>query len=630
MMKMLCFTVMVILALTLVAEAQFSITIDAQKDAWYEGLTNPADGLVYLPARSYLRDINTTGGPDDDADLSAMVWMAWDDTYFYLYEEVKDDSIAVNNSTRYQNDCNEMKFDPDPSVGGATISSPNSRLTAYDSDLAQTPAGVDNLNDDGGLVDASGTAWVATTDDYARAVTDDGYILEFRIPWEFINHNASDRHMTVSVGEKFGMAMNLIDNDGIQRDNMLQWSAGHHDQVWNNNHLLGAVTFLEGNKLGLEAVSATFPDSIVNKNEYFWYYPFSIAIDAQKDPWYDGLTNPEDGMIYLPARSFLRDINASGPEGGDEDISAIVWMAWDETYLYVYDEVKDDNIQVSNSTNWENDCIELKFDPDPSILGTTGTAEMRLSAYDVDMAQEPAGVDNINVDQRLWDVDGNNFVPTEDDYARDETDDGYILEFRIPWEFVNSDPVYGRLIFVGEGEIFGMAINQADNDGTNRDNMLQWSAGHADAAWSNPSLHGTVTYLAGNVLGFEAVSAQDPAIFNDSSLVWYYPPVVAIEPVKIGNAPETFSLLQNYPNPFNPLTTIEYNLNRKETVTLSIYNVTGQLVRNLLSNRSHLPGSYRVVWDGTNDMGQRVASGIYFYQIRTSSTAMTNKMLLAR
>lgn len=379
MMKMLCFTVMVILALTLVAEAQFSITIDAQKDAWYEGLTNPADGLVYLPARSYLRDINTTGGPDDDADLSAMVWMAWDDTYFYLYEEVKDDSIAVNNSTRYQNDCNEMKFDPDPSVGGATISSPNSRLTAYDSDLAQTPAGVDNLNDDGGLVDASGTAWVATTDDYARAVTDDGYILEFRIPWEFINHNASDRHMTVSVGEKFGMAMNLIDNDGIQRDN-----------------------------------------------------------------------------------------------------------------------------------------------------------------------------------------------------------------------------------------------------------MLQWSAGHADAAWSNPSLHGTVTYLAGNVLGFEAVSAQDPAIFNDSSLVWYYPPVVAIEPVKIGNAPETFSLLQNYPNPFNPLTTIEYNLNRKETVTLSIYNVTGQLVRNLLSNRSHLPGSYRVVWDGTNDMGQRVASGIYFYQIRTSSTAMTNKMLLAR
>jgi hypothetical protein len=71
---------------------------------------------------------------------------------------------------------------------------------------------------------------------------------------------------------------------------------------------------------------------------------FSITIDAAKDAWYDGLTGPDDGYIYLPSRA-QTDATSEAPSG-DSDISALIWLAWDEDYLYVYGEVKDDILLV--------------------------------------------------------------------------------------------------------------------------------------------------------------------------------------------------------------------------------------------------------------------------------------------
>ena len=88
-----------------------------------------------------------------------------------------------------------------------------------------------------------------------------------------------------------------------------------------------------------------------------------------------------------------------------------------------------------------------------------------------------------------------------------------------------------------------------------------------------------------------------------------------------------FCLDQNYPNPFNPTTTIEYSLSRATHVTLRIYNLLGQEVRTLV-DKVKQPGIYQTKWDGTNDTGLTVVSGVYVYQLHSDSGVQSRKMTL--
>ena len=86
---------------------------------------------------------------------------------------------------------------------------------------------------------------------------------------------------------------------------------------------------------------------------------------------------------------------------------------------------------------------------------------------------------------------------------------------------------------------------------------------------------------------------------------------------------------QNRPNPFNPVTTIVYELQSQAAVTLDVYDVDGSLVRRLVSEAKG-PGSYTVDWDGKNDSGAQVASGIYFYRLVAGEFVETRKMVLLK
>jgi PKD repeat protein len=95
------------------------------------------------------------------------------------------------------------------------------------------------------------------------------------------------------------------------------------------------------------------------------------------------------------------------------------------------------------------------------------------------------------------------------------------------------------------------------------------------------------------------------------------------------NLPDEFSLGQNYPNPFNPTTTIQYNLPEAAQVRLEIYNMTGQRVRTLVSGGMDA-GNHSVQWDGTNEYGEKVASGVYIYRIVAGSFIQTRKMVMMK
>jgi hypothetical protein len=93
--------------------------------------------------------------------------------------------------------------------------------------------------------------------------------------------------------------------------------------------------------------------------------------------------------------------------------------------------------------------------------------------------------------------------------------------------------------------------------------------------------------------------------------------------------PKSYSLKQNYPNPFNPETVIEYNLAASGHVTLTVFNVIGQKVADIV-NGYESAGNKQAVWNGRDENGREVQSGIYFYRLTTDNFSMTRKMMLLK
>jgi hypothetical protein len=93
--------------------------------------------------------------------------------------------------------------------------------------------------------------------------------------------------------------------------------------------------------------------------------------------------------------------------------------------------------------------------------------------------------------------------------------------------------------------------------------------------------------------------------------------------------PGKFKLYQNYPNPFNPFTTIDYTVEKEGVVDLIMYNVLGQEVRTLI-NEKRQKGNYSVQWDGRNDKGEELPTGVYFYVLKVGNCTSAKKMLLLK
>lgn len=105
--------------------------------------------------------------------------------------------------------------------------------------------------------------------------------------------------------------------------------------------------------------------------------------------------------------------------------------------------------------------------------------------------------------------------------------------------------------------------------------------------------------------------------------------VGVFEDPELNLCPSNLILYQNYPNPFNPSTAISYNLTKSTNVTLKIYNIQGQEIKTLV-NDFQTAGMKSVVWDGLDNSGQKVTSGVYIYQIESGNFSLAKKMILVR
>jgi hypothetical protein len=96
-----------------------------------------------------------------------------------------------------------------------------------------------------------------------------------------------------------------------------------------------------------------------------------------------------------------------------------------------------------------------------------------------------------------------------------------------------------------------------------------------------------------------------------------------------GGIPEAYQLEQNYPNPFNPATSIRFSVPEAGPVQLRVYDITGRLVRILIAGAQDA-GRFVLTWDGTDEAGRRVASGVYFYRLEAPGATLMRKMLLLK
>jgi hypothetical protein len=331
--------------------------------------------------------------------------------------------------------------------------------------------------------------------------------------------------------------------------------------------------------------------------------PLAFVIDAEKDAFYDQLTGPDDGYLQLRYYAW----NNNGKPDDDADLSAKMWFAWDNNWLYFYEEVKDDTISMTSVNTYNNDGWEIKIDPQATDStqsgGSVDWAQAMTALYTAGTAGHTDGLAD----------------KTQMQTARKITADGYVLECAINWSAIVAGT---EAVSVGEGNVFGCAVQNHDNDNTTgaRDATVQWAAVLMDQVWNTPKYLGTVEFLADNKLKFipsnNMTGVTNEIPYNGSDY----------ERTAVGEtiAPYVYTLNQNYPNPFNPTTKITFSLRKAANTTLTVYNMLGQKVATPFAGKLSA-GKHEINFDASN-----LSNGVYFYKLESGENKSMKKMLLMK
>jgi hypothetical protein len=148
-----------------------------------------------------------------------------------------------------------------------------------------------------------------------------------------------------------------------------------------------------------------------------------------------------------------------------------------------------------------------------------------------------------------------------------------------------------------------------------------------ELTYTDTDVTNDITYIYTVTALYEDESGATDYIESEHSIPATATPVSDRDMLAVGSR-----LHGNYPNPFNPVTSLQFTVDSAgniQHVTIDIYNIRGQLVRSLV-NSEYATGDHTVLWDGTDDNGRGVSSGIYFYRMTTDNYSSTRKMVLMK
>jgi hypothetical protein len=134
---------------------------------------------------------------------------------------------------------------------------------------------------------------------------------------------------------------------------------------------------------------------------------------------------------------------------------------------------------------------------------------------------------------------------------------------------------------------------------------------------------------AGGELSKSLAKADREGFYKTYGMTPPLPPSIDWETMRLREIPKEYSLSQNYPNPFNPETRISYSLPKAGNVEIAIYNMMGRSVRRL-KNGTQQAGTYEVIWDGRDDRGMSLGSGMYLVRLKSGEFSSMRKVLLMK
>ncbi len=317
--------------------------------------------------------------------------------------------------------------------------------------------------------------------------------------------------------------------------------------------------------------------------------PASFVADGNLNEW-------SSAQPSFMMQSALGTANVVLNVDNDNDCSAEVKVAIDDTYLYVMMDVTDDFVHWNDAiASYENDAPDLFI----------GLYNMRKSHVAYWRGETPDyhlrfGKFWVRSDESNSQCDTMIANGTANYYYGEKFPAGYIVEARIPLidlaqkrnpNIVSTDVINWK---VGDKIPFDIGINDND-DGLVRQGMIFYSPTNKDRGWQNVASW-TYTWISDDVTGVD----DNPAAVN------------------------TFNLAQNYPNPFNPTTQIQYSIAEAGLVSIKVFDILGREVAQLV-NQNQNAGTYTVDFNGQN-----LSSGVYIYKIESGSFTATKKMMLMK
>ncbi len=280
---------------------------------------------------------------------------------------------------------------------------------------------------------------------------------------------------------------------------------------------------------------------------------------------------------------------------GDDDCSALVYVAVDAENLYVAYDVTDDVVSFNSTlASYYNDAPDLFI----GLYDAHGAAHASLQRgaqpdYHLRFAKDRVLIDGANADSIA--VPGTNY------FWGEKFPSGYTVEAKLPLIDLATKRNPGQTNFdslfvpiLGQRIPFDISLNDADATGT-REGIMCYSPFNEDLSY------GTVTRWLNTWIGNAWTGVEDESV-----------------------SPNSYSLSQNYPNPFNPVTTIKYTIKEAGNVSLKVYDILGRVITTLV-NQNQNQGSYTVNFDAS-----KLASGMYIYKIEAGSFQAVRKMMLLK
>ncbi|NUM80652.1 T9SS type A sorting domain-containing protein, partial [bacterium] len=320
--------------------------------------------------------------------------------------------------------------------------------------------------------------------------------------------------------------------------------------------------------------------------------------------------------------------------GVTEDNRIVQYLSND---LILADEITFENSENLHSgtnqiKNSKGDMMHVKFSSDKmNRLKTAqfGSASTKQAALFIDFHSfnfsKPPGKESALQVQDNSQLNKSNWMKLE--VARREqgsaviiplTEDVNLNDIKIHW---NRESVFGRIGLVPITDIDSKQLLALKSAMHSKHGDVIRKLNTADNLFSELNESETID------LTFEAPSDLNEKLIRSFILETngYY--VVPGETESV--IPKEFGLEQNYPNPFNPTTTIRYNLKENTKVTLTIYNTLGQVVKALV-DKEETAGIKNISWDGKDEHGKQVASGVYIYKLKTGNLVFSRKMIFLK